>query len=128
MKWHYTENGDKPRAEVLCVVYHGGYQVYYFDTDGTWYDQDGDVQICDFDDVYKWAYLEEGLEPNNQTYYCLQKAEVGNDSDWETTSGGIALEEDALMYGANKHEMYPDFQFRVIKVTVSETEEVIWHS
>lgn len=127
MKWHYTENGDKPRPNVLCVVYNGEYQVCSFDD--AWYDQeDGLDQICDFEDVYKWAYLDEGLEPNDQTYYCLQKAKAGNDSDWETISGGIALEEDALMYGANNHEKYPDFQFRVIKVTVSETEEVIWHS
>lgn len=63
MKWHYTKNGDKPKSKIFgsipCVVSRDGvYKVYCWNGyHGYWEDCYAYDYVCDFECVYKWAYV-----------------------------------------------------------------------
>lgn len=68
MKWHYTKDKDRPQRTAPCVVYKDGvYRClrWSFCNGGQWDSSGGYDYVCDFQDIERWAYIED--EQDNET-------------------------------------------------------------
>lgn len=71
MKWHYTKDGDKPKAldksvrSIPCVVKPKrkyGYDLFYWEVDyDYWDDRVEDDCAIELDEVEKWGYVEDEI-------------------------------------------------------------------